>query len=96
MASAAVQDELLVLVEERLALCGVDEGDLGLAAELDVRREAGSAGPDDAPLGDGVAHALRLPSAAMTRSVTRETRRSISSSDTSATALDAERKGGRP
>ena len=46
--------DFLVLVQQGLALGGVDEHGVGLAGELDVGGEARAAGADDSGLGDGV------------------------------------------
>ena len=43
-------EHLLVLVQQRLALGGVDQDGVGLAGQLDVGGKAGPAGPDHARL----------------------------------------------
>ena len=43
---------LLVLVQQRLALGGVDQHGIGLGGQLDVGGKPGPAGPDHARLGN--------------------------------------------
>ena len=44
--------DFLVLMQQRLALGGVDQHGIGLAGELDVGGKAGPAGPDHSRLGN--------------------------------------------